>query len=237
MGPRADAGLAVTPATISTSGSRSHRVSNARFKPVLTLLLPPRAGTALRLEAFLISTGVVALGEMGDKTQLLAMLLAARYRRPWPIVWGILVATLANHALAGLVGEGVARALGPELLRWVIGGGFLLMAAWMLVPDKVDEPTSAASRFGVFGTTLVAFFIAEMGDKTQIATVALAARYTSLTAVVLGTTLGMMLANVPAVWLGERIAQKLSMRWLHAISAAIFALLGGLTLANVGRLF
>ena len=189
------------------------------------------------MEAFLVSTGVVALGEMGDKTQLLAMLLAARFRRPWPIVWGILVATLANHALAGLVGEGVATALGPTLLRWVIGLSFLAMAAWMLVPDKIDDVKGGGTRFGVFGTTVVAFFIAEMGDKTQIATVALAARYSDLVAVVAGTTLGMMLANVPAVFLGDRIAARVSMRWVHGISAAIFALLGVLTLFNVGRLF
>jgi putative Ca2+/H+ antiporter (TMEM165/GDT1 family) len=184
-----------------------------------------------------MSTGVVALGEMGDKTQLLAMLLAARYRRPWPIVLGILVATLVNHALAGLVGEGVARALGPLLLRWVIGLGFIAMAVWMLIPDKVDDLDSGKGRFGVFGTTVIAFFLAEMGDKTQIATVALAARYSDLLSVVTGTTLGMMLANVPAVLLGERIARRLSMRWLHAISAALFLLLGLLTLLNVGKLF
>ncbi len=189
------------------------------------------------MEAFLISTGVVALGEMGDKTQLLAMLLAARFRRPWPIVWGILVATLANHALAGLVGEGVASAMGPTVLRWVIGLSFIAMALWMLVPDEIDDVKSRASRLGVFGTTVVAFFLAEMGDKTQIATVALAARYSSLVAVVAGTTLGMMLANVPAVFFGDRVAARISMKWVHGISAAIFAALGVLTLLNVGRLF
>ena len=189
------------------------------------------------MEAFLISTGVVALGEMGDKTQLLAMLLAARFRRPWPIVWGILVATLANHALAGLVGEGVATAMGPTVLRWVIGLSFIAMAAWMLVPDEIDDVKSGASRLGVFGTTVVAFFLAEMGDKTQIATVALAARYSSLVAVVAGTTLGMMLANVPAVFLGDAIARKVSMKVVHGIAAAIFAALGVLTLFNVGHLF
>jgi len=184
-----------------------------------------------------VSTGIVALGEMGDKTQLLAMVLAARFRKPWPIVAGILVATLANHALAGLVGEGVARALGPDWLRWVVGLGFLAMAVWMLVPDKAGEVQAGPGRLGVFGTTLVAFFIAEMGDKTQIATVALAARFSDLLAVVAGTTLGMMLANVPAVFLGERIASRVSMRLVHGLSAALFALLGGLTLANVGGLF
>jgi len=189
------------------------------------------------LEAFLVSTGVVALGEMGDKTQLLAMLLAAKFRKPVPIILGILVATLANHALAGAVGEGVARALGPDLLRWVIGISFIAMAIWMLIPDRVDEESAGGrQRFGVFGTTVLAFFLAEMGDKTQIATVALAARYSDLIAVVAGTTVGMMLANVPAVLLGDRIAQKLSMTLVHGIAAAIFAVLGVLTLFNVGHL-
>jgi Ca2+/H+ antiporter, TMEM165/GDT1 family len=189
------------------------------------------------LEALLVSTGIVALGEMGDKTQLLALLLAARFRRPVPIILGILVATLVNHALAGVLGEGIARALGPDLLRWVIGGSFLAMAAWMMVPDKLDAAEGATQRFGVFGTTVLAFFVAEMGDKTQIATVALAARYTDLTAVVAGTTLGMMLANVPAVLLGDRVAKKVSMTLVHGIAALIFAVLGLLTLLNVGRLF
>ncbi len=190
------------------------------------------------MEAFLVSTGIVALGEMGDKTQLLALVLAARFRRPWPIVWGILVATLVNHALAGVLGQWIASALGPDLLRWVIGGSFLAMAAWMLVPDKLDDEEAAGrQRFGVFGTTVVAFFLAEMGDKTQIATVALAARYSDIVAVVLGTTLGMMLANVPAVFLGDKIAKKLSMTVVHGIAAAIFAVLGVLTLFNVGKLF
>ena len=190
------------------------------------------------MEAFLVSTGVVALGEMGDKTQLLAMLLAARFRKPAPIILGILVATLANHALAGAVGEFVARAMGPDLLRWVIGLSFLAMAGWMLVPDEIDSASAGHhQRLGVFGTTLVAFFLAEMGDKTQIATVALAARFHDLAAVVLGTTLGMMLANVPAVFLGERIARMVSMRLVHGVAALIFAILGLLTLFNVGQLF
>lgn len=189
------------------------------------------------MDAFLVSTGIVALGEMGDKTQLLAIVLAATWRRPWPIVLGILVATLLNHAAAGALGGWVAQWLGPRWLRWVIGLSFLAMAAWMLVPDTLDDDAGAApSRFGVFGTTVIAFFLAEMGDKTQIATVALAARYDSVLAVVMGTTLGMMLANVPAVFLGERIAQKVSMRWVHGIAAAIFALLGALTLAGADRL-
>jgi putative Ca2+/H+ antiporter (TMEM165/GDT1 family) len=191
------------------------------------------------LEAFLVSTGVVALGEMGDKTQLLAMLLAARFRKPIPIVLGILVATLANHALAGAVGQWVADAIGPVWLRWIIGGSFLAMAVWMMIPDQIDEDETDAKglRLGVFGTTVVAFFLAEMGDKTQIATVALAARYSDIVAVVAGTTLGMMLANVPAVYLGDQIAKKVSMTLVHGVSALIFAVLGVLTLLNVGHLF
>ena len=191
------------------------------------------------MEAFLVSTGVVALGEMGDKTQLLAMLLAARFRKPWPIIAGIFVATVANHAAAGAVGGWVAQALGPDVLRWVIGLGFLAMAAWMLIPDKIDgdEVLKQPARWGVFGTTFIAFFLAEMGDKTQIATVALAARYPDLVAVVLGTTLGMMISNVPAVFLGDAIAKRVKMALVHGIAALIFAVLGVLTLFNVGRFF
>jgi len=190
------------------------------------------------MEAFLVSTGIVALGEMGDKTQLLALLLAARFRKPVPIVLGILVATLANHAMAGALGGWLAAWMGPKWLRWVIGGSFLAMAVWMLVPDKLDdvETQGSSQRLGVFGTTVLAFFLAEMGDKTQIATVALAARYTDLLAVVTGTTLGMMLANVPAVLLGDQIAKRVSMTLVHGIAAAIFAVLGVLTLLNVGQL-
>jgi putative Ca2+/H+ antiporter (TMEM165/GDT1 family) len=190
------------------------------------------------LEAFLVSTGVVALGEMGDKTQLLAMLLALRFRRPWPIVLGILAATLLNHATAGLVGAWVANALGPDRLRWVIGVSFIGMAAWMLVPDKIDadEADKAPPRLGVFGTTLLAFFLAEMGDKTQIATVALAARYQDLLSVVAGTTLGMLIADVPAVFAGEAIAKRVPMKLVHTIAAAIFVVLGVATLLNAGKL-
>jgi putative Ca2+/H+ antiporter (TMEM165/GDT1 family) len=189
------------------------------------------------MESFLVSTGIVALGEMGDKTQLLAVLLAARFRRPWPIVLGILVATLANHAAAAWLGDRVAAALGPDLLRWIIALSFLGMAAWMLVPDKLDDDTQTPARHGVFIATVIAFFLAEMGDKTQIATVALAARYADVLQVVAGTTFGMMLANVPAVFFGDRLAQRLNMRWVHGCAAALFAVLGVLTLFNVGRLF
>jgi len=167
----------------------------------------------LVMEAFLLSTGIVALAEMGDKTQLLALILAARFRKPWPIVWGILVATVANHAMAGALGAWVTTVIGPTTLRWILGASFIAMAVWMLIPDKLDdEDTDAQPRWGVFGTTVVAFFLAEMGDKTQIATVMLAAR--------------MMLANAPVVWLGERMTRLVPMRVVHLVSALIFAVLG-----------
>ena len=180
------------------------------------------------MDGLLISTGVVALAEMGDKTQLLSLVLAARYRRPWPIVLGIFVATLANHALAGAVGNGVTRLLGPDMLRWVLGGSFIAIAMWMLIPDRLedDDAPAAAPRLGVFGTTVLAFFIAEMGDKTQIATVALAAQYPQWVAVVVGTTLGMMLANAPVVWFGDRLIRKVPIRMVHLVSALIFLVLG-----------
>ena len=179
------------------------------------------------MEAFLVSTGIVALAEMGDKTQLLALLLAARFRKPWPIVCGILVATLANHALAGALGAWVTTFLGPTTLRWVLGGSFIAMALWMLIPDKLEEgDANTKPRFGVFVTTLVAFFLAEMGDKTQIATVMLAAQYNAFLWVVAGTTLGMMLANAPVVWLGERITRRVPIRAVHVVSALVFLALG-----------
>jgi putative Ca2+/H+ antiporter (TMEM165/GDT1 family) len=178
------------------------------------------------MTAFLISIGVVALAEIGDKTQLLALALAAKYRRPWPIILGILAATLANHFLAGAVGTWLTHTLGPEVMRWGLGLSFIAMALWMLVPDKLDDGPRQSTRFGVFGTTLIAFFIVEMGDKTQIATIALAARYDDLVAVVAGTTIGMMLANVPAVLLGNVAAEKLPKRLMNGIAAALFLLLG-----------
>jgi len=187
-------------------------------------------GPEIDMQAFLVSTGVVALAEIGDKTQLLAFMLAARFRRPLPIILGILVATLANHALAGAVGAWITRVLGPDMLRWVLGLSFLAMAVWTLIPDRLDAAGARAPRAGVFVTTLVAFFLAEMGDKTQIATVALAAQYQAFMAVVAGTTLGMMIANVPAVLLGGRIAHRMPIRLVHAIAAAIFAALGIATL-------
>jgi Ca2+/H+ antiporter, TMEM165/GDT1 family len=184
------------------------------------------------MDAFLVSTGIVALAEMGDKTQLLSLVLAARFRKPWPIVFGILVATLANHALAGAAGAWVTTLLGPQVLRWVLGGSFIAMAAWMLIPDKLDEGDGdKAPRLGVFGTTLVAFFLAEMGDKTQIATVMLAAQYNAWAAVVAGTTMGMMVANVPVVWFGDRVTRRVPIRVVHVVSAVIF---GGLGAAAIG---
>ena len=180
------------------------------------------------MEAFLISTGIVALAEIGDKTQLLALVLAARFKKPWPIIAGILVATLANHALAGSLGAWASVQLGPQTMRWILGVSFLAMAAWMLIPDKIDADAAGAQRapFGVFGVTTVAFFLAEMADKTQIATIALAARFDALSAVILGTTLGMMIANVPAVLLGEIATRKIPAKIVHAIAALIFAALG-----------
>jgi putative Ca2+/H+ antiporter (TMEM165/GDT1 family) len=189
------------------------------------------------LEAFLVSTGIVALAEIGDKTQLLAFILAAKFRRPLPIIVGILVATLANHGFAGALGSWITSLMTPETLRWVLGVSFIAMAAWTLIPDKFDEEDARITRYGVFGTTLVAFFLAEMGDKTQIATVALAAQYHAFFAVVAGTTLGMMIANVPAVLLGDRIANRIPVRLVHGIAAAIFALLGAATLLGAGERF
>jgi len=188
------------------------------------------------MEAFLVATGIVALAEMGDKTQLLSLVLAARFRKPWPIVLGIFTATLANHALAGAVGNWVTQVLGPDVLRWILGISFIAMAGWMMIPDKLDEnDTPRGLRLGVFGTTLVAFFLAEMGDKTQIATVMLAARFTQdYLPVVIGTTLGMMLANAPVVWLGERIVRRVPIKLVHGISAAIFAVLGVAALIGWG---
>jgi putative Ca2+/H+ antiporter (TMEM165/GDT1 family) len=187
------------------------------------------------MEAFFVSTGIVALAEIGDKTQLLAFILAARFRKPVPIILGILVATLLNHGLAGALGAWITTQLSPETLRYGLGISFLAMAAWIMVPDKVDDAEARLSRYGIFATTLVTFFLAEIGDKTQIATIMLAAQYSSLLAVVVGTTAGMMLANVPAVLLGDRIANALPTRWIHGVAAGIFAVLGVATLLGAGR--
>ena len=189
------------------------------------------------MDAFLISTGIVALAEIGDKTQLLAFILAAKFRRPLPIILGILVATLANHGVAGALGTWITSLAEPSTLRWVLGISFIAMAIWTLIPDKFEEEDAKLAKFGVFTTTLVAFFLAEMGDKTQVATVALAAQYQALFAVVMGTTFGMMIANVPAVLLGDRIAHRMPTRLVHGIAAAIFALLGVATLMGAGKAF
>ncbi|AYM79284.1 TMEM165/GDT1 family protein [Janthinobacterium agaricidamnosum] len=186
------------------------------------------------MEAFLISTGIVGLAEIGDKTQLLAFLLAAKFRKPLPIVLAIFVATVANHAFAAAVGAWITSMLGPDVLRWVLVVSFLAMAAWTLIPDKLDEDETKLAKYGVFLTTLIAFFMAEMGDKTQVATVALAARYHDIVSVVLGTTFGMMLANVPAVYLGDRIANRVPLRLVHGIAALVFAVLGVATLLGAG---
>ena len=184
------------------------------------------------MEAFLVSTGIVALAEMGDKTQLLSLVLASKFRKPVPIILGIFVSTVVNHGLAGAVGAWVTHALGPDVLRWVLAASFIGMAAWMLIPDKIDEDEAAAKpKYGVFLTTIIAFFLAEMGDKTQVATVALAASYASFYAVVAGTTLGMMLANVPVVFFGGAIAKKVPLSIVRKVTAFAFAVLGVLALA------
>ena len=184
------------------------------------------------MEAFLVSTGIVGLAEMGDKTQLLALVLAAKFKKPWPIVFAILTATLVNHAMAGALGAWVTTFLGAQTLRWILGTCFVAMAVWMLIPDKLDESdlSKKPPRFGVFGTTLVVFFLAEMGDKTQIATVMLAARYDAYFWVVAGSTLGMMLANAPVVWLGSRFMHLIPLRVVRIVSALVFVALGVLAL-------
>jgi len=182
------------------------------------------------LDAFLFSTLAVAIAEIGDKTQLLALMLAARFGRPVPIVFGILLATLANHALAAGLGAWLGQMVDATVLRWLLGGSFLAMAFWILIPDTVEDGTARPSRFGPFLVTLIAFFLAEMGDKTQIATVALAARYEAPAAVVLGTTLGMMVVNVPAVLLGQAALKIMPLRWARLAAALLFGALGMATL-------
>lgn len=187
------------------------------------------------MESLLFSTGVVALAEMGDKTQLLAFILAARFKKPVPIILGILVATVLNHGLAGALGTWITAILSPDVLRWVLGLSFLGMAIWTMIPDKIEEEeTHIATRLGVFGATLITFFLAEMGDKTQIATVALAAHYAQPLLVVIGTTLGMLIADVPAVFVGDKFAARIPMKLVHTMAAAIFAVLGLLVLFGIG---
>ncbi len=188
------------------------------------------------MESFLVSTGVVALAEIGDKTQLLAFILAARFKKPMPIIAGILLATIVNHGMAGALGAWITSTVSPDILRWVLGASFIGMAIWTLIPDKIeDEDTHIASKLGVFGATLITFFLAEMGDKTQIATIAMAAHYAMPLTVVAGTTLGMLIADVPAVFAGDKLAAKIPMRLVHGIAAAIFAALGVATLLGAGK--
>ncbi|MDA5194229.1 TMEM165/GDT1 family protein [Govanella unica] len=189
------------------------------------------------MESFLVSTGVVAIAEIGDKTQLLALLLAARFRKPVAIIAGIFIATVANHTLAAWVGTLAAELLSADVMRWVLGLSFIAMSAWALVPDKVDDEPRQYGHFGAFLATVVAFFLLEMGDKTQIATVALAARFDNVLWVAMGTTLGMMIANVPAVLLGDAVTKRVSLKLVRIIAALIFAVIGVLTLLNVGAFF
>lgn len=183
------------------------------------------------MEAFFASLGIVAIAEMGDKTQLLSFVLAARFRgQHWPIIAGVFVATIANHLVAAFVGDWVATKVSPDVMRWVLGVAFLAFAVWALIPDKLDDEGSTNPRYGAFATTLFMFFLAEMGDKTQLATVALGAKYANLMAVTMGTTLGMMVANVPAVLLGEKLAQRFPLSKMRFVAAALFAVFGILVL-------
>jgi putative Ca2+/H+ antiporter (TMEM165/GDT1 family) len=186
------------------------------------------------MQAFLVSTGVIALAEIGDKTQILSLILAARYRKPLPIILGVFTATLANHAVAGGIGTWLGQVLDPSLLNWLVVASFILMAGWILLPDKFDEEQVNLPKraLGVFSTTVFAFFLAEMGDKTQVVTVALAARFHDFVGVVGGTTLGMMLANVPVIYLGHRFADRIPAKAVHVLAAVILVLLGGLALRN-----
>lgn len=187
------------------------------------------------MEALFVSTGLVTLAEMGDKTQLLAFLLAARFKKPLPIIIGILIATVLNHGLAGIVGVWITQVLSADTLRWVLGLSFLGMAIWTLIPDKIDETeTQITTQWGVLLATLVTFFMAEMGDKTQMATIAMAAHYGTPLLVVIGTTLGMLIADVPAVFVGDKLATNIPLRWVHLTAALIFALFGLATLFGAG---
>lgn len=193
--------------------------------------------SVINMDSLLISTGVVALAEMGDKTQLLAFILAARFKKPIPIILGILSATIINHGLAGALGAWITSMVNPDVMRWVLGASFIGMAIWTLSPDKIEEEeTQIAKHLGVFGATFITFFLAEMGDKTQIATIALAAHYAAPFEVVVGTTLGMLIADVPAVFVGNKFAARIPMKLVHSIAAAIFAVMGVLTLIGIDQL-
>jgi putative Ca2+/H+ antiporter (TMEM165/GDT1 family) len=197
----------------------------------------PMPGLGTMMEPFLVSAGVVALAEIGDKTQLLAFILAARFQRPVPIILGILAATLVNHGLAGALGAWITATLDPDVLRWLLGLSFIGMAIWTMIPDEIErEEAKVAGRFGVFGATLIAFFLAEMGDKTQVTTVAMTAHYAVPLMVVTGTTLGMLLADVPAVFLGDKLAARIPMKPVRAIAATVFAVFGLATLGIGAKL-
>jgi putative Ca2+/H+ antiporter (TMEM165/GDT1 family) len=199
------------------------------------VIRPPTGPGLFFMQALLVSTGVVALAEMGDKTQLLAFILAARFKKPLPIIAGIICATVLNHGLAGALGAWITSVMGPQTLRWLLGLSFLGMAVWTLIPDKIDDDdTRVAQRLGVFGATFIAFFLAEMGDKTQIATIAMAAHFEQAVVVVIGTTLGMLIADVPAVFLGDRMAARVPLKLVHGVAAALFAVMGVATLMGVG---
>lgn len=189
------------------------------------------------METILLSALAVAIAEIGDKTQFLAILLAARFRKPLPIIAGIFCATAANHAIAAVIGVSVSQYLSGEFLRWFLGLSFLAMAAWSLVPDKADDNPKLFDQWGVFGATCASFFLIEIGDKTQIATMALAARFHSVVLVTLGTTTGLLLADVPAVYLGELAANRLPLKLMRFTAAAVFAAFGVATLLNVGNFF
>lgn len=201
-------------------GNASHRV------------LTERPGYKTPMQSFVVSTSVVGLAEIGDKTQLLSLVLAARYRKPIPIVLGVLVATLVNHAASGALGAWLASVIRPEIMNWAVVASFALMAVWILIPDQLDDADTVSTKhpMGVFGTTVLTFFLAEMGDKTQIVTIALAARFHEFLGVVAGTTLGMMLANVPAIYLGHKFADRLPTKAVHVLAAILFVVLGGLAL-------
>jgi putative Ca2+/H+ antiporter (TMEM165/GDT1 family) len=184
------------------------------------------------MEALAVSLLAVALSEFGDKTQLLALLLAARFQKPLPIVAGILVATVANHTLAALLGAWIAQAVAPDVMRWMLGLSFIAIALWTLKPDTIEEQSQPTGHYGVFMLTVVAFFLAEIGDKTQLATVALAAKYQSLLPVIAGTTCGMLIADAPAVWLGNAGAQRLPLRAIRGLASVLFALIGVAVLAE-----
>lgn len=186
------------------------------------------------MESFFVSTGVVALAEIGDKTQLLSFFLAAKFRKPLPIIAAIFVATLFNHAFAAAIGTWITSLLGPDVLRWIIGISFLVMAGWTLIPDKLGEDDTKLAKYGVFVTTLIAFFLAEMGDKTQIVTMTLAAKFHAFWPVLAGTTFGMMLANVPAVYCGNKLAGRVPVTLVHRIAAVVFLVLGIATLMGAG---